>query len=152
MAQSKNIHFQSRLPEQRTLVMADRDALQTIASNLLSNAIRYTPAGGEVVLELSDQQDGMVCLRVSDTGIGIASADQARIFERFYRVQKDRSVDSGGTGLGLAIVKQLTQVLDGQVKVISQPGAGTRFEIRIPAVGFTQSSSNADGQATVSRR
>ena len=156
MAQAKGIQFQSNLPEPRTLVMADRDALQTIASNLLSNAVRYTPEGGRVVLDLFEESSNdtakWVCLQVSDTGIGIAAADQNRIFERFYRVQKDRAVDSGGTGLGLAIVKQLTQVLGGSVQVISQPGAGTRFEIRLPAVGFTQSSSNAGGQAAVSQR
>lgn len=156
MAQTKGLHFESHLPEQRTMVMADRDALQTIASNLLSNAVRYTPSGGKVVLDLWEEagtvEPGSVCLRVSDTGIGIALADQPRIFERFYRVQKDRAVDSGGTGLGLAIVKQLTQVLSGSVQVISHPGVGTRFEIRLPAVGFTQSSSNAGGQAQVSKR
>ncbi len=155
MAQAKGIAFHSQMPPDRTLIMADRDALQTIASNLLSNAIRYTPAGGRVDLELFDEEttEGkVVCLRVSDTGIGIALADQTRIFERFYRVQKDRAVDSGGTGLGLAIVKQLTQVLGGSVQVISQPGEGTRFEIRLPAVGFTQSSSNAGGRTEVSQR
>ncbi len=86
MAQAKGIVFESQLPEQRTQVMADRDALQTIASNLLSNAIRYTPAGGRVCLELlveeSQEHGRVVCLRVSDTGIGIAAADQTRIFER----------------------------------------------------------------------
>lgn len=156
MAQAKGLRFESRLPEQRTQVMADRDALQTIASNLLSNAIRYTPVGGQVSLELFAEpvvdQENVICLRVSDTGIGIAQADQTRIFERFYRVQKDRAVDSGGTGLGLAIVKQLTQVLGGTVQVISTPGEGTRFEIRLPAVGFTQSSSNAGGRTEVSQR
>ena len=156
MAQTKGLVFESHMPEQRTLVMADRDALQTIASNLLSNAVRYTPGGGKVVLDLWEEADSSesrwVCLRVSDTGIGISPADQSRIFERFYRVQKDRAVDSGGTGLGLAIVKQLTQVLNGRVQVISHPGVGTRFEIRLPAVGFTQSSSNAGGQTEVSKR
>lgn len=156
MAEAKAIDFKCVLPTERTLVLADRDALQTIASNLLSNAIRYTPSGGKIVLELYEDrastESETVCLRVSDTGIGIAPADQTRIFERFYRVQKDRAVDSGGTGLGLAIVKQLTQVLSGRVQLISQPGAGTSFEIRLPAVGFTQSSSNAGGQAAVSQR
>ena len=156
MAQTKGLQFECHLPEQRMMVMADRDALQTIASNLLSNAVRYTPGGGKVLLDLWEDADSnesrWVCLRVSDTGIGIALADQPRIFERFYRVQKDRAVDSGGTGLGLAIVKQLTQVLGGSVQVISHPGVGTRFEIRLPAVGFTQSSSNAGGQAEVSTR
>ncbi len=156
MAEAKGLIFESHLPQQRTLVLADRDALQTIASNLLSNAIRYTPSQGQVALDVFEEptspQGQCICLRVSDTGIGIPTSDQARIFERFYRVQKDRALDSGGTGLGLAIVKQLTQVLDGSVKVISRPGEGTRFEIRLPAVGFTQSSSNVGSSAKVFQR
>ncbi len=146
MAQSKNLSIRESLPGHQVWVMADRDAFQTIASNLLSNAVRYTPDSGQIEVELT-QEDRWICLKVSDTGIGISEADQERIFERFYRVQKDRALDSGGTGLGLAIVKQLTNVLDGSVKVISRKGVGTSFEIRLPAVGFTQSSSNNSGEA-----
>jgi signal transduction histidine kinase len=133
--------------------------------------VRYTPAGGQIDVELfwdqspreeprldrdetepaagdlrpADRQQ--VVLRVSDTGIGIAEADRERIFERFYRVQKDRSQDTGGTGLGLAIVKQLVQVLEGSITVSSRKGQGTCFEIRLPGVGFTQSSSKPSGQS-----
>lgn len=150
LAQTKGIAIHVKLPSTQLLLLTDRDALQTIASNLLSNAVRYTPAGGQIELELFQQQQQVV-LRVSDTGIGIAEADRERIFERFYRVQKDRSQDTGGTGLGLAIVKQLVQVLDGSVEVTGRKGEGTCFEIRLPGVGFTQSSSKSGGQSAQSR-
>lgn len=152
MAQAKNIAVQASIPDAQLLMMADRDAFQTIASNLLSNAVRYTPSGGRIEVELQCLTDSgdtnlpklpekaHICLRVCDNGIGIAEADRERIFERFYRVQKDRALESGGTGLGLAIVKQLTEVLSGSVQVTSSKGAGTCFEIRLPAVGFTKSS------------
>ncbi len=146
LAQSKKLTLTTNVPDQQLLAQADHDALQTIASNLLSNAVRYTPEGGTIEVSLTavpaaNGSDAAIVLRVTDTGIGIAPADQERIFERFYRVQKDRGLDSGGTGLGLAIVKQLTQVLNGTVTVTSRKGEGTCFEIRLPAVGFTQSSS-----------
>lgn len=150
LAQTKGIAIDAKLPSTQLLLRTDRDALQTIASNLLSNAVRYTPAGGQIELELFQEQQQVV-LRVSDTGIGIAEADRERIFERFYRVQKDRSQDTGGTGLGLAIVKQLVQVLDGSVEVSGRKGEGTCFEIRLPGVGFTQSSSKSGGQSAQSR-
>ena len=144
MAQTKGISVQSHVPASQLFLLADRDAFQTIASNLLSNAIRYTPAGGRVDVELSDEGE-QVLLSVTDTGVGIAEVDQQRVFERFYRVQKDRAAHTGGTGLGLAIVKQLTLALGGSISLASRKGEGTRFEIRLPAVGFTQSSSKVSG-------
>ena len=145
MAQAKAISVEVDMPSSQLLLLADRDAYQTIASNLLSNAVRYTPVGGRIGVRLWSEGDWVV-LRVSDTGVGIAEADQQRVFERFYRVQKDRSQDTGGTGLGLAIVKQLTQALDGTVELSSRGGEGTSFEIRLPAVGFTQSSPKIGGR------
>lgn len=150
LAQAKGVTVHAKFPETQLWLRTDRDALQTIASNLLSNAVRYTPGGGQIDVELFEEEQYVV-LRVSDTGIGIAESDRERIFERFYRVQKDRSQDTGGTGLGLAIVKQLVQVLEGSVEVSSRKGKGTCFEIRLPGVGFTQSSSKASGQSAQSR-
>lgn len=144
IAHSKALVLKCHLPPTPLLVNADRDALQTIANNLLSNAARYTGAGGTIDVELVLDAPCAV-LRVTDTGIGISEADQDRIFERFYRVEKDRAQYTGGTGLGLAIVKQLTKVLGGSITVSSRQGVGTCFEIRLPAVGFTQSSSNLGG-------
>lgn len=147
MAHAKDIAIDARIPSDQVLLMADRDAFQTIASNLLSNAVRYTAAGGRIDVDLARDGDHVV-LRVRDTGIGISEADQRRVFERFFRVQKDRATDTGGTGLGLAIVKQLAEALDGSIELTSRKGEGTCFEIRLPAVGFTQSSSKTGGQRT----
>ena len=107
------------------------DALRTILDNLLSNAIRYTPAGGSVTVR-SRGEEGWAVIEVSDTGIGIDAEHQTRVFERFYRVDPARSRASGGTGLGLSIVKHLTQSLGGAVRLDSSPGSGSTFAVRLP--------------------
>ncbi|MGH7287182.1 MAG: sensor histidine kinase, partial [Myxococcota bacterium] len=100
--------------------------------NLLDNAIKYSEPGGRIELSISSSTAG-VRIDVSDTGIGIPEADRARIFERFYRVDKARARDLGGTGLGLAIVKHLVQAQDGEVFVSSREGHGSTFTVRLPA-------------------
>jgi signal transduction histidine kinase len=111
---------------------ADRSRLRQILANLLDNAIKYTPAGGRVTVrwEAAPQQ---VCLEVEDTGIGIPERDLPRIFERFYRVDKARSRETGGTGLGLSIVKHLVGLHGGDVRVENRAAGGARFTVRIPA-------------------
>jgi two-component system phosphate regulon sensor histidine kinase PhoR len=100
-------------------------------SNLIDNAINYTEAGGTIrVGARTDGQD--LVLQVEDNGIGIPAKHQPRLFERFYRVDKARSRNSGGTGLGLAIVKHIALAHGGQVAVKSTPGEGSRFDIRLP--------------------
>jgi two-component system phosphate regulon sensor histidine kinase PhoR len=110
---------------------SDRDGFQTIASNLLSNAVRYTDAGGAVQITLSNSQQQLI-LEVSDTGIGMQPSDLERVFERFYRAHKDRASDTGGTGLGLSMVKHLTQALGGTVNATSQPNKGSTFVVELP--------------------
>ncbi|MGD2017140.1 MAG: ATP-binding protein [Planctomycetota bacterium] len=110
------------------LVLADREAARQIFDNLLDNALKYTPTGGEIVVSLR-RSGGKAVLAVSDNGIGIPAADQARIFERFYRVDKARSLEVGGTGLGLSIVKHLVQCLDGTIELDSTPGVGSTFRV-----------------------
>jgi two-component system phosphate regulon sensor histidine kinase PhoR len=112
--------------------LADRRALEQVLLNLLDNAIKYSEPGGRIEITVSGAPP-WVRIDVSDTGIGIPQADQARIFERFYRVEKARSRDLGGTGLGLAIVKHLVQAQDGEVFVASREGQGTTFTLRLPA-------------------
>jgi two-component system phosphate regulon sensor histidine kinase PhoR len=112
--------------------LADRRALEQVLLNLLDNAIKYSEPGGRIEIVLTGSRDG-VRIDVSDTGIGIPEADRARIFERFYRVEKARSRDLGGTGLGLSIVKHLVQALHGEVFVVSREGEGTTFKLRLPA-------------------
>lgn len=112
-------------------VRVDEESLQQIMSNLIDNAIKYTPSGGTISV-WSHQEAGMAVIEVSDTGIGIAPEHQERLFERFYRVDKARSREMGGTGLGLAIVKHLCQAMGGSVSVESQFGRGSTFRVRIP--------------------
>jgi two-component system phosphate regulon sensor histidine kinase PhoR len=110
---------------------ADRRAVDQVLTNLLDNALKYTDAGGRVTVEIEGQPEG-VRVSVSDTGIGIPSEHQARIFERFYRVDKARSRSLGGTGLGLAIVKHLVQAMGGEVFLESEPGRGSTFRFTLP--------------------
>ncbi len=102
-------------------------------SNLVSNAIRYTPAGGRVHVSLQRQEDGQMVFAVEDSGPGIAPEHIPRITERFYRVDRSRSRETGGTGLGLAIVKHVVQRHGGHLSVHSVPGQGSRFAFELPA-------------------
>ena len=114
-------------------VMADVAGLQQIVDNLVDNALKYTPAGGDV--RVSVLRDGdWAKLEVSDTGIGISRDEQPRVFERFYRVDRARARTVGGTGLGLAIVKHLVQSYAGTISLHSELGKGSRFVVRLPAI------------------
>ena len=112
--------------------LADRRALEQVLLNLLDNAIKYSEPGGRIAVVVSGAPP-WVRIDVTDTGIGIPEADRARVFERFYRVEKARSRDLGGTGLGLAIVKHLVQAQAGEVFVDSREGQGTTVTLRLPA-------------------
>lgn len=114
-----------------TWVVGDAQTLTEAVSNLIANAIAYSPTGSHVGVGVR-AVDGIVEIAVTDQGVGIAEADQQRIFERFYRADQARSRRTGGTGLGLAIVKHAVQRHDGEVRVWSQPGRGSTFTIRIP--------------------
>lgn len=111
---------------------SERD-LSLLVRNLLDNALGYTSEGGSVHVTLSREDDSVV-LRVADTGVGIPSRDLARVFERFYRVDRARSRETGGTGLGLSIVKHVTENHGGTVAVESELGRGSTFTVRIPMV------------------
>ncbi len=112
---------------------ADRRLLETVLSNLLDNAIKYNRREGTVTASSALSADGSaVEISVADTGIGIPEEDLPRVFERFYRVDKARSRDTGGTGLGLSIVKHIAEVHGGSVTVESEEGTGTRFVLRLP--------------------
>jgi two-component system phosphate regulon sensor histidine kinase PhoR len=109
----------------------DADLLREVLINLVSNAIQYTGAGGRIVVRV-DGGPGAASLEVADTGIGIPSQDVPRIFERFYRVDRDRSRASGGTGLGLAIVKHIVESHRGSITVRSEPRVGSTFRVDLP--------------------
>lgn len=132
IAASKNLRLIAVPPSKPAWAFADPGGLRSITDNLIDNAINYTPDGGEV--KVAWHQDGDdISIAVSDTGVGIAKEYQARIFERFFRVDRARSREVGGTGLGLAIVKHLCQVFDGEIKVSSRLGHGSTFTVRLKA-------------------
>jgi two-component system phosphate regulon sensor histidine kinase PhoR len=112
-------------------VCADGEAVSQILDNLVDNAVKYTPEGGDITVSWR-RDDGQVVLEVADNGIGIPEQDLQRIFERFYRVDKARSRELGGTGLGLSIVKHLAQAMHGSVTASSELGKGTTFTVRLP--------------------
>ncbi len=121
-------------------IWCNETLVEMALSNLVENGIRYNVAGGEVTLALSDalpdgeMPHGVPCavIAVSDTGVGIAEDEQQKIFERFYRIEKSRSKETGGTGLGLAIVKHAVAYHQGTIEVSSELGAGTTFLVKIP--------------------
>jgi two-component system phosphate regulon sensor histidine kinase PhoR len=112
--------------------LADRRAVEQILQNLLDNALKYADSGKRIDVRVTSE-DGSVRVDVADRGPGISDADRARIFERFYRVDRGRSREQGGTGLGLAIVKHLVQASGGEVWVESTPGEGSTFSFTLPA-------------------
>ncbi len=114
-----------------TEIRADEEKLDTVISNLLSNAIKFTPEGGTITLETA-REDDEVRVSVRDTGIGIAKADQARIFERFVQIDGSSSREFPGTGLGLALAKELIELHGGRIQVESEAGGGSHFWFRIP--------------------
>ncbi len=114
-------------------VSGSRDELASALSNLVSNAVRYTPQGGRIRLAWRVEPSGVGVFSVSDTGIGIASEHLPRLTERFYRVDRSRSRATGGTGLGLAIVKHVLLRHQAELDVDSVPGEGSTFSVRLPA-------------------
>jgi two-component system sensor histidine kinase SenX3 len=128
-----------------TLTVSDRDPGDVIGdgpqlidavANLIANAISYSHDGARVAVTCARRKSGddeVIEIAVTDNGIGIAEADQERIFDRFFRVDPDRSRASGGTGLGLSIVKLVTEAHGGTVSVWSKVGSGSTFTLRLPA-------------------
>ena len=131
-ADAGGVRLEARLPAELPAVQADRDRLAQILINLVDNAVKYTPRGGQVAVE-AVAGEGLVEVAVVDTGVGIPPADLPRITERFYRVDRARSRELGGTGLGLAIVKHLVAAHGGTLVIESRPGEGTRVRVTLPA-------------------
>jgi two-component system, OmpR family, sensor histidine kinase SenX3 len=113
-------------------VRGDDQQLSLMVRNLLDNAVRYTPERGSVWVDVFREGHDVV-IRVADDGIGIPLAAQARVFERFYRINDDRSRVTGGTGLGLSIVKHVAELHGGHVGLQSELGEGSVFTVRLPA-------------------
>jgi two-component system phosphate regulon sensor histidine kinase PhoR len=114
-------------------VRGDSVRLEQVLANLLDNAVKFNRPGGKVRVEAGRVPDGKIQVSIADTGIGIPSTDLARIFERFYRVDRTRSREVGGTGLGLSIVKHIVERMNGTVTVESQLGKGSTFTVSLPS-------------------
>jgi PAS domain S-box-containing protein len=130
-AENKKIDLQFSTPSNIPLIHADRNSMEGIFTNLISNAIKYTPEGGKVWVTLGDE-GGFVKATVSDTGIGIKKEDLTRIFDKFYRVKTIETRQIVGTGLGLSIVKSIVDAHLGSISVESEEGGGTTFSVLFP--------------------
>lgn len=131
VAALRNLQFEARLEEERLPVLGDETALRRVLNILLDNAFKYTSAPGKIILR-AERKDNRAIVSVEDSGIGIPPPDQAKIFERFYRVDKARSRELGGAGLGLAIAQWIVQLHHGSIKVESTPGMGSVFRVELP--------------------
>jgi histidine kinase len=128
----KGLQLQIHVPEDLPLVMVDPHRAVQILTNLLVNALRYTPAPGRVEVAVSREKT-KVAFRVSDTGVGLSPEQLAHIFERFYRVDKSRSRAFGGSGIGLTIAQSLAQAMGGEIRVESAGlGQGSSFTLTLP--------------------
>jgi heavy metal sensor kinase len=139
----EEVHEQAAAPASNRNVTLSLDAAEPVAakgdqallkraiSNLVDNAVKYTPAGGRVTLSL-EQRDGWARVGIEDTGIGIPLEEQARIFDRFYRSQEALSMGEGGYGLGLCIARSIVETHGGRIELESGPGRGSRFTILLP--------------------
>ena len=130
-ARGQGLTLETKLEEPLPLILADRNRMEQVIANIVSNAIKYNRPGGTVTLSAFSQEDKVV-IKVQDTGIGIPQEDIPRLFERFYRVDKARSRERGGTGLGLAIAKEIVEQHQGTIGVESQLDAGTTVTITLP--------------------
>jgi signal transduction histidine kinase len=132
-ASEKGLTFEVSVPENIPEVWGNQEMIEQLLENLVSNAIKYTPAGGRVSLAASCGTDGMVRIEVSDNGIGIPKSAMPRLFTEFFRAENARSVEEVGTGLGLAIVKGIVEQHGGRIIVESEEGLGTIFVVHLPA-------------------
>lgn len=130
-AAEKGLELNCQLPDSPCYVVGDPDAMQSIFGNLLSNAIRYTPPGGSVSLEIA-RHPGQVLVHITDTGIGMSQEAKDRLFQRFYRAPEAKQVAAWGLGLGLAIANELCQSLGASISVESEPGKGSTFTVTFP--------------------
>lgn len=137
-AENRKIHFAVDVSDEPYITYFDRDKIEKIVSNLLSNAFKFTPSRGTVYCKIdisSHKNDGMppeLFIMVQDTGVGISKEDIDKIFDRFYRVEGQWEKDGGGTGIGLSLTEEFVTLLHGNIEVTSEKGTGTKFIVRIP--------------------
>jgi signal transduction histidine kinase len=132
LAQQSDLELHGQIASQVPLVLGDPEHLRKVVDNLIANALKFTPSGGTVSVNLRGTCDEVI-LQVTDTGIGIADEHMGRIFDRFYQVDGTTRRRHGGSGLGLALVKEIVETHGGSVTVESLVGQGTTFSVRLPA-------------------
>ena len=145
LGESAGITVTSRIPGTPVRVAVDRHRIREMLLNLVTNAIKYTPRGGQVALRLTEE-NGEAVITVRDSGIGIAPGDLPHIFERFWRADpaRSRTGDRPGVGLGLAITKWIAEAHGGSITVQSRPGRGSVFTVRLPKAAVGVSSRSVD--------
>jgi signal transduction histidine kinase len=124
-----------QIPKDLGPFSSDRQKVKQIILNLLSNALKFTHHGGVTIAARRNKRERTLALSVTDTGIGIANADQERIFEDFRQLDNSPTRAYGGTGLGLSICRRLAQMLGGRISVQSHPGKGSTFTLTLPTKG-----------------
>jgi two-component system, OmpR family, sensor histidine kinase VicK len=131
MTKNQNVTFNRQLPDHSILTEIDEDKLTQVLYNIISNAIKYSPEGGQITFSIMEEEEKII-VSISDEGMGIPKENLSDIFERFYRVDKARSRKMGGTGLGLAIAKEMVQAHEGRIWAKSEEGKGTEISFSLP--------------------
>jgi signal transduction histidine kinase len=137
-AETKEIEIQLELADHPSKMLADESEVERMLVNLIENALNYTPSGGSISIR-SYVEQALICVEISDTGIGIGEKDLPRVFDRFYRADTARSTKISGTGLGLSIVKRIVEMHSGEIDVQSVLGKGTTFRLQFPIVAESMS-------------
>lgn len=131
MAKQQNVSFKRQLPDHAIFVEIDEDKLTQVLYNIISNAMKYSPEGGQITFSIKEEEEKII-VSVSDQGVGIPKENISKIFDRFYRVDKARTRKLGGTGLGLAIAKEMVNVHGGMIWAASEEGKGTEISFSLP--------------------
>lgn len=131
MTKEQNVTFKRELPDHSILMEIDEDKITQVLYNIISNAIKYSPEGGQITFSIKEEEDKVI-VSIADQGMGIPKENISRIFERFYRVDKARSRKLGGTGLGLAIAKEMVNAHGGSIWAKSEEGKGTEISFSLP--------------------
>ena len=131
-AEDQHLTIETSVPETLPALYGDKDLLGVAITNLITNAIKYTDAGGRISVSAAAVGDG-ISIEVEDTGIGIPQDEQSRIFERFARSDQERVQERAGSGLGLSLVKEIAEIHDGRVSVESEVGRGSCFRMWLPS-------------------
>ncbi len=130
-AAAKSVEIVLDVPQCLPPVLANRRNMEEVLSNLITNAVKYSPDGGRITISASSGTEGL-SIQIQDTGIGISAEDKDKIFQRFYRVKNNKTRYITGTGLGLAIVKSILEAHEGRIEVKSEPGRGSTFSVFLP--------------------